>query len=91
MKKRVLSVDDDESVLKCMKALLDGQGFDVRVTADPAEALEIIREEELDLVTLDIRMPKITGFDVYKARKEVKRAATPVRFVTAYPGSFTME
>lgn len=89
--KRILSVDDEPAILKCFQRALGRQGYDMITTNDPAEALKIIREQDVDLVMLDIRMPKINGFDIYQELKNQKKDKVPVLFVTAYPSSFSVQ
>lgn len=88
--KRILSVDDDPSILDCYETALKKKGYDIIVTSDPDEVARIIRDEDLDLVMLDIRMPKRNGLDIFKELKKRKNEL-PILFVTAYPRSFCME
>lgn len=88
--RKILSVDDDPQVLRCFQDALKRKGYEVFVTSDPSEAATIIKEHDLDLVMLDIRMPKISGFQVFKELKK-KYSSLPVLFVTAYPKSFSMD
>lgn len=89
--KKILSVDDEPAILKCIKAALSARGYEVLTTDKPSQAIELIGKHDVDLVILDIRMPEISGFDVYQALKKRHMHAIPVLFATAHPGSFTME
>lgn len=89
--KRILSVDDEESILKCIKRALGQKGYEVITSTNPLEALEIMKKENLDLVTLDVRMPRLNGLEVYQALKNSRKDTVPVLFLTAYPGTFTMD
>lgn len=62
--KKVLVVDDEYSFGKSLKEYLERVGFDVSVCTDGAQALDIIKSEKPDLITLDIRMPGINGYDI---------------------------
>jgi len=88
--KRILSVDDEAAILRCFEKALKMKGYQVTTTSDPHEALRIIREEDVDLITLDVRMPAMSGFEIYEQLK-TKKGPVPVLFVTAYPASFTAE
>ncbi|HPA78561.1 MAG TPA: response regulator [Kiritimatiellia bacterium] len=88
--RKILSVDDDDAILRCFQRALDGRGYKVFVTTDPAEVSKILEEHELDLVMLDIHMPKKDGFEIFQELKRQKKKL-PVLFVTAYPKSFSME
>ena len=86
--KRILAVDDEEPILKCFERALRARGYYIRTTSDPDEALEILKNEDFDLVMLDVRMPKTSGFEIYGQIKRKGRAMA-VLFVTAFPASFT--
>lgn len=88
--RKILSVDDDDAILRCFQRALDGRGYKVFITTDPAEISKILEEHELDLVMLDIHMPKKNGFEIFQELKRQKKKL-PVLFVTAYPKSFSME
>ncbi|MGD9873687.1 MAG: response regulator [Kiritimatiellia bacterium] len=88
--RKILSVDDDDAILRCFQRALDGRGYKVFITTDPAEVSQILEQNELDLVMLDIHMPKKNGFEIFQELKR-KYQKLPVLFVTAYPKSFSME
>jgi two-component system OmpR family response regulator len=73
---RILVVDDDILVLDALRELLVADGYEVMTAARGQEALEILEREHVDLVLLDVVMPKMTGFDVcrqIRARDDEKR------------------
>ena len=61
---RVLIVDDDPVVLKFVQANLQAMDCETLTAVDGVEALQVIGREPLDLRILDIRMPKMDGFEV---------------------------
>ena len=63
-KKTVLVVDDEEHIRKFLQQVLQEAGYYVRTAKDGIEALSMIRKEKPDLITLDVMMPGINGFDV---------------------------
>ena len=87
--KTILSIDDDAEILKCFKLALESHGYRVFATSSFDEFFTILREQPIDLVLLDIRMPGKNGFDVFKEMREYKHL--PVLFITAYAGSFALE
>lgn len=89
--KRILSIDDELDILKCIKTALSAEGYEVLTSDHPDEAMSMIREHHVDLLTLDIRMPKMSGFAVYEELKKKNKGSIPVLFVTAYPTSFSVE
>lgn len=62
--KRILLVEDDDSLASVYVTRLEAEGFDVRRVADGEEALANARTYKPDLVVLDVMMPKVSGFDV---------------------------
>ncbi len=83
-RKKILLVDDTDTILLFLKTLLAGQGFDFLTAKNGAEAIEKARRERPDLVLLDIFMPVMDGIEacrVMKGDPELKRI--PVIIVTA--------
>jgi two-component system, OmpR family, response regulator len=60
----VLVVDDDPDILEYLQDFLGAEGFEVTTLADPAIAIERVRDEVYHLVVLDLMMPKLSGLDV---------------------------
>ncbi|WWR15951.1 response regulator [Lachnospiraceae bacterium JLR.KK008] len=81
MQKRVLVVDDDDMNLMRTKKIL-GKEYDVFLARSGAEALKTLRREQMDLVLLDIEMPRMDGFETFERMKEFADE-TPVIFLTA--------
>jgi signal transduction histidine kinase len=67
---KVLVVDDEESVVVTIKAILQLDGYDVATTTSGARAREMVREVEYDLVLTDLRLEDGDGLDVLKAVRE---------------------
>ena len=63
-KKRILVVDDEPRIGKVLSIKLNLSGFDVITTTSGAEAIELARTQEWDLILLDMLMPDISGMDV---------------------------
>lgn len=66
----VLLVEDEESIRKFIKINLERSGFNVLEAESGERGLEIAREEEVDVVVLDIMLPGIDGFEVCKLLRE---------------------
>jgi len=82
-KKRVLIVEDEESLLKLETILLTVKGFEVIGAITGKMAIEKIGVEEFDLVLLDIMLPDIDGFEVcLQLRKDPRTASVPVIMLT---------
>ena len=82
MKKRILVVEDDPSILTGLVDLLQGEGFVVEQAADGIAALARHAEARPDLVLLDVMIPEKNGYEVCR---EIRRrdASTPVIMLTA--------
>ncbi len=63
-KKRVLVVDDEPGIGKVLRIRLGLSGYEVTTTTSGAEAIELVRTQEPDVVLLDIVMPDVNGFEV---------------------------
>ena len=83
MKKRILVVDDETDITISIKNGLTRKGFDVDTFNDPVTALENYKSGTYDLLLLDIRMPKMNGFELCR---EIKKKDDSVRvcFFTAF-------
>jgi len=68
--RRVLLAEDDRFLRRAAEARLRRHGLEVLTAADGEEALRVARAEPLDLVLLDVVMPKLQGFEVLKALKQ---------------------
>jgi signal transduction histidine kinase len=67
---KVLVVDDEESVVVTIKAILQLDGYDVSTTTSGAEARTMVRQQEFDLVLTDLRLEDGDGLDVLRAVRE---------------------
>jgi CheY-like chemotaxis protein len=81
--RKVLVVDDDPVVAKSFNRVLSEKGYVVITAENAAQALDRLREEEVDLVYTDIRMPGMDGLELAEQMK-ARRPWTPVVIVTGY-------
>jgi DNA-binding response OmpR family regulator len=82
IKKRLLLVDDEQDITSILCSVLQESGFKVVFFNDPLLALQHFRPRYYDLVILDIRMPNMNGFELYRQiRRKDKRVK--VCFLTA--------
>jgi DNA-binding NtrC family response regulator len=68
--KRLLVVDDERVVCDAIARHLRNAGFDTQVAYSGVTALEILREAVFDAALIDIRMPRVTGFEVLEHLKK---------------------
>jgi DNA-binding response OmpR family regulator len=87
--KKILVVDDEESIRELYRAELADEGYEVDLAADGREALRRLDAFRPDLVTLDIKMPGIDGIEVLRRIRE-KNATIPVILVSAF-GEFKQD
>jgi DNA-binding response OmpR family regulator len=78
---RILLVDDELSVQKLLAYPLRKEGYDVIPALDGREALERLRDNNFDLVVLDVMLPRMDGFDVCRAIRS--RSTVPIIMLTA--------
>ncbi len=73
MNKRVLIVDDEPDVNLAVKIVLEENGFQVNTFTDPFLALENFRKQAgmYDLLMLDIKMPNLNGFELYRKIRKI--------------------
>ncbi|MBQ9531541.1 MAG: response regulator transcription factor [Eubacterium sp.] len=81
MNKKVLIVEDDESILQLEKDYLEANGFTVKTTQSGSEGLELALNEKFNLLLLDIMLPKVSGLEICKKVREVSNV--PIIFVSA--------
>ena len=79
MKKKILLIEDDEFIIKPLAIVLKQEGFELSIAGDGEAALEKLKNEQPDLILLDIVLPKMNGFDVLKEiRSDPKTKNIPV-------------
>lgn len=69
---KILIVDDEILIREVVKEYLLLENFEVKEASDGDEALELIKEEDFNLIILDIMMPKKDGFQTVKEMKQIK-------------------
>ena len=83
-KKRILIIEDEESLLKLETILLTVKGYEVCGVISGTDALKKINEERFDLILLDIMLPDIDGFEVCcRIKKDLRTSGIPVVMLTA--------
>jgi len=85
MRKKILVVEDNELNMKLFCDLLNAHGYDTIRALDGMEALSQAREENPDLILMDIQLPEVSGLEVTKWIKEDEDLKSiPVIAVTAF-------
>ena len=82
--KQILVVDDEQSICEIVKAYLQKNGYSVFQALSAEKAVEIIKENRIDLVLTDIKMPGMNGVDLLKWVKGYNNSL-PVIMTTGFP------
>ncbi|MCR8969997.1 response regulator transcription factor [Facklamia sp. 7083-14-GEN3] len=80
--KRVLVVDDEQSILMLLEYNLSQAGYEVVTAEDGKTAYKMIKKEKFDFIILDIMLPKMDGMDVCR-RVRQEKIETPILMLTA--------
>jgi DNA-binding response OmpR family regulator len=82
----VLVVDDDPDIRRLLALQLESKGFEVTQVSSGREALALVKERRPDLITLDVMMPGLDGFETLAALKaEAESADIPVVMLSVLP------
>ena len=81
MAKRILLVDDEPTMLKGLKYSLEQDGYEILTAQDGEEALSVFSENDVDLVLLDVMLPKMDGIQVCQRIRE--QSNVPIIMLTA--------
>ena len=88
MGKKVLVVDDDKNAVKFLSVVLSENGYDPVIASDGREGLEKVEENDIDLIVLDVMMPRKTGFVLFKELKRKDQYKDiPILMLTAVAAS----
>ena len=92
MGSKILIVDDAKINLLLLKRILEKYNYQIYMANDGEEAIDILKKELIQLVLLDIRMPKIDGFGVLKEKNKIETMKNvPVIMVSAYNEQETID
>jgi two-component system alkaline phosphatase synthesis response regulator PhoP len=90
MGKKVLIVDDDKNSVKFLSVLLSENGCEPIAAYDGREGLQKIEENGIDLIVLDVMMPKKTGFVLFKElKRKDEYKDIPILMLTGVAASLT--
>jgi DNA-binding response OmpR family regulator len=81
LEETILLVDDDAALLEVTSIVLASEGYRVLTAEDGVDALRVVGRDGLDLVVLDIMLPRMSGFEVLKKIRE--QSDVPVIMLTA--------
>ncbi|HXQ52926.1 MAG TPA: response regulator [Stellaceae bacterium] len=81
----VLVADDDPEFSASLEPILRQHGYSVQIVSSGREALEMASQEGVNCLILDLKMPMLSGLEVYVKLKELGRTV-PTIFITGFPG-----
>src|SRR5512143_3667213 len=81
MAKRILIVDDEPRYLRLLEANLRTEGYEVVTAQDGMQAVSVFSDQPIDLVLMDVMMPKLDGFGATQRIREF--SSTPIIILTA--------
>jgi len=85
--KKILIVDDEPDIVSYLEMILQDNGYETVTAVNGNEALEKVRVDRPDLVTLDISMPEASGTRLYKEMKtDAELSGIPIIIVTGVTG-----
>lgn len=79
----ILVVDDEPLVLSLFTTLLDRNGYSVTAVNSGVAAMEVLREQAVDVLVLDLSMPKTDGFDVLRSLR-AQRPDLPILVISGF-------
>jgi len=83
MARKVLIVDDSDSIREVVQFTLETEGFDVLVGVDGQDALKFLNGDKIDLIITDLHMPNMDGIELIKeVRKIDAYKMIPILFLT---------
>jgi DNA-binding NtrC family response regulator len=82
-KLKALVIDDEESICEVIRAIIETEGINVTTTTSSADAVELIRNTNYDIIISDLKMPDISGLDLYGMSREISPDSIFI-IVTAY-------
>ena len=84
MSKQVLLIEDEPNIIEAISFILSRDGWSVKTHSNGADAVEMVRERQPDIVILDVMLPGKSGYDILRElREDPENAALPVLMLTA--------
>ena len=83
MSARILAVEDAEDFRRILRLTLEHKGHQVTTAGDGAEALEVLKDAQFDLIISDIEMPVMNGLELVRRFRAGGDTTTPILMLTA--------
>ena len=92
MPKKIMIIDDDPTVVRYLQAVFSDNGYTTFTASSTSEALELVRQEKPDLITLDLQLPDEWGPRFYrKLRKEKDLKDIPIIVISGIDGDHAVK
>lgn len=92
MPKKIMIIDDDPTVVRYLQAVFSDNGYATCTASNTSEALELVRQEKPDLITLDLQLPDEWGPRFYrKLRKEKDLKDIPIIVISGIDGDHAVK
>ena len=92
MPKKIMIIDDDPTVVRYLQAVFSDNGYATCTALSTSEALELVRQEKPDLITLDLQLPDEWGPRFYrKLRKEKDLKDIPIIVISGIDGDHAVK
>lgn len=82
--RRILIIDDEESIRDGCQQILVRMGHDVESTGDAEHGLQLAQTNRFDLILLDVRLPKIEGLEILRMLKKEQTISAKIIIITGY-------
>ena len=80
----VYVLDDEESVCEIMRIVLESRGYDVKTATDGEKGLNLVLEKTPDILLVDIKMPKINGYElINRLKQNPEYSSIPIIVITS--------
>ncbi|MDP8237624.1 MAG: response regulator [Candidatus Hatepunaea meridiana] len=87
MAKKILIIDDEEDIIKYLEALFSDEGYETVSACNGVEAVDVVKREKPDLITLDLQMPEDTGTAFYrKIHRDKELNQIPIIVISGVSG-----
>jgi len=91
MKKTILIVEDNASILEMIQLFLEEEGYSVLTSSEGLGVMDIVKKKNPDLILLDIWIPGLDGIEVAKnLKKNIETKDIPIVMVSAHPSAGKM-
>ncbi|MBN2652683.1 MAG: response regulator [Spirochaetales bacterium] len=82
--RKILIIDDEQSICEIMKEILTDEGFETYTAMTEEKAFELVRDIDFDIIFLDIWLPKMSGMEILKIFKTRNNFEKPIIMISGH-------